>query len=167
MSEPPAPQPQLRPTNPATLFVVALGAAALSWVLIGRYYGDVPQLTWFPALTLFMLAVLEAIAARAIKARIDRRPGTEPVEPLVVARFVVMAKASSVAGALFTGIYGGVLVWVWAASSENQHAAADIGPAAQGLAAALLLVAAALWLERCCRIPESDSDRDAESPDDR
>lgn len=165
MSEPP--QPQLRPTNPATLFVVALAAAAISWVLIGRYYGEVPQLTWFPALTLLLLAILEAIAARAIKARIDRRPGTEPVEPLVVARVVVLAKASSVAGALFTGVYGGVLVWVWAESSTNQSAAADIAPAAQGLAAALLLVAAALWLERSCRIPESDQDRDPESPADR
>ncbi|MGH3736116.1 MAG: DUF3180 domain-containing protein [Micromonosporaceae bacterium] len=161
------PEPRLRPTSPATLFVVALAAAALSWVLIGRYYGDVPQLTWFPALTLFLLAVLEAISARAVKARIERRPGTEPVEPLVVARLVVLAKASSVAGALFTGIYGGILVWVWAESSGNQHAAADIGPAAQGLAAALLLVGAALWLERCCRIPESDTDRDADSEDDR
>lgn len=161
------PEPQLRPTSPATLFVVALGAAALSWVLIGRYYGDVPQLTWFPALTLLLLAVLEGIAARAIKARIDRRPGTEPVEPLVVARFVVLAKASSVAGALFTGVYGGILVWVWGESSGNQHAAADIAPAAEGLAAALLLVAAALWLERCCRVPESDSDRGTTADEDR
>lgn len=160
-------EPRLRPTSPATLFVVALAAAAISWVLIGRYYGEVPQLTWFPALTLLLLAILEAIAARAIKARIDRRPGTEPMEPLVVARVVVLAKASSVAGALFTGVYGGVLVWVWAESSGNQHAAADIAPAAQGLAAALLLVAAALWLERGCRIPESDTDRDADSPEDR
>ncbi|HEX6076103.1 MAG TPA: DUF3180 domain-containing protein [Micromonosporaceae bacterium] len=154
------PEPRLRPTSPATLFVVALTAAAGSWVLIGEYYGDVPQLNWLPALTLLLLAIVEAIAARAIKARIDRRPGTEPMDPLMVARFVVLAKASSVAGALFTGLYGGVLVWVWAESSSNPHAAADVAPAAQGLAAALLLVGAALWLERCGRIPEPPREED-------
>ena len=158
------PEPRIRPTNPATLFVVALAAAALSWVLIGRYYGDVPQLTWLPALTLLLLAIAEGIAARAIKDRIDRRrPGTEPIDPLLVARFVVLAKASSVAGALFTGVYGGVLVWVWAQSGINPYAAADVLPAAEGLAASLLLVAAALWLERNCRIPKPPSDRDSDS----
>ncbi|MQA28168.1 MAG: DUF3180 family protein [Micromonosporaceae bacterium] len=163
MSAPP--EPRLRPTSPATLFVVALAAAATAWVLIGEFYGEVPPLTWLPALTLLLLAVLEAIAARAIKARIDRRPGTEPVDPLVVTRLVLLAKASSVAGALFTGLYGGVLVWLWAASSRNEHAAADMAPAAQGLGAALLLVGAALWLERCCRIPEPPPDREDESMD--
>jgi hypothetical protein len=157
-----APEPRLRPTSPATLFVVALAAAALSWVLIGRYYGDVPQLTWLPALTLVLLAVIEAIAARTVKARIDRRPGTEPIDGLAVARLVVLAKASSVAGALFTGVYGGVLVWVWSESSNNPHASADVGPATEGLVAALLLVGAALWLERCCRVPEPPPDREEE-----
>jgi hypothetical protein len=157
-----APEPRLRPTSPATLFVVALGAAAISWVLIGRYYGEVPQLTWLPALTLLLLAVIEAIAARTVKARIDRKPGTEPVDALAVARLVVLAKASSVAGALFTGIYGGVLVWVWSESSTNPHAGSDVAPAAQGLAAALLLVGAALWLERCCRVPAPPPDLDEE-----
>ncbi|MGH3664023.1 MAG: DUF3180 domain-containing protein [Micromonosporaceae bacterium] len=165
MSE--TPEPRLRPTNPATLFVVALAAAAVAWVLIGEFYGQVPQLTPLPALTLLILAVLEGLAARALKARIERRPGSEPVEPLAVARFVLLAKASSVAGALFTGLYSGVLVWVWAASSRNQHAAEDLSPAALGFGAALLLVAAALWLESNCRIPKPPDDREDQIPRDR
>ena len=158
-------EPRLRPTSPATLFVVALAAAATAWVLIGEFYGEVPPLTLLPALTLLLLAVLEAIAARAVKARIERRPGTEPVDPLVVTRLVLLAKASSVAGALFTGLYGGVLVWLWAESSRTEAAAADLAPAAEGFGAALLLVAAALWLERCCRIPEPPPERDEPSED--
>ncbi|MGH3656513.1 MAG: DUF3180 domain-containing protein [Micromonosporaceae bacterium] len=161
------PEPHLGPTRPATLFVVALAAAATSWVLIGRYYGEVPQLTWLPAGTLLLLAIIEAIAARIIKRWVERRPGTEPIDPLAVARFVVLAKASSVAGALFFGLYGGVLVWVWAESSTTPAVANDLAPAAEGLGASLLLVAAALFLERCCRIPKPRPDQDEDDPERR
>ena len=45
------------------------------------------------------------IAAIATKARIDRKPGTMPVDPLTVVRYVVLAKASSFVGALFAGFF--------------------------------------------------------------
>src|SRR6516165_7376481 len=87
--ERPAPpgRPSLRPTNPATLIVAALVTAALSWLFISRYYGDIPDLNWLPGLTLAGLAVVEAIAARTTKARIDRRPRTGRVNPLLVAKY--------------------------------------------------------------------------------
>src|SRR5262245_55722900 len=103
-----SPRPTLRPTNAATLVVAALATAALSWMVISRYYGSIPNLNWLPGLTLAGLAVVEGIAARNTKARIDRKPGTEPVNALLVARFVVLAKASSLLGAIFAGAYGGV-----------------------------------------------------------
>jgi hypothetical protein len=166
-SEPPEPprppvEPRLHPTSLATLVVLALGTAAVAWVLVANYYGDIPPIPWLPAFTIFALAAFEAFLARTTKARIDRRPGAAPVDPLAVARYVVLAKASSPAGAIFTGLYGGTLVWL-VARSDLTHARADIAPTATGLVAALALVAAALWLERSCRVPKPpDEDKPAE-----
>lgn len=155
-------EPRLHPTSLATLVVLALGTAAVAWILVANYYGDIPQIPWLPAFTLFALAAFEAFLARTTKARIDRKPGAPPLDPLAVARYVVLAKASSPAGAIFSGLYGGTLVWL-VARSDLTHARADVPPTATGLVAALALVGAALWLERSCRVPKPpDEDKPAE-----
>jgi hypothetical protein len=162
--EPPqqTPEPRLHPTSLATLVVLALGTAAVAWILVANYYGDIPAVPWLPAFTIFALAAFEAVLARTTKARIDRKPGAAPVDPLAVARYVVLAKASSPAAAIFTGLYGGLLIYL-IARPDNVHARADLPPTATGLIAALALVGAALWLERSCRVPKPpDEDNPAE-----
>ncbi len=155
-------EPRLHPTSIATLVVLALGTAAVAWVLVANYYGDIPQIPWLPAFTIFALAAFEAFLALTTKARIDRRPGAPPLDPLAVARYVVLAKASSPAAAIFTGLYSGLLVWLLA-RSDLTHARADVPPTATGLVASLALVGAALWLERSCRVPKPpDEDNPAE-----
>src|SRR5256885_1237845 len=119
----PQPQPRIRPTSLATLVVAALATAALAWLAISRYYGDFPTMPWLAPLTLLGLAVIEAVLAPNTKARIDRKDGTLPVNPLVVARYVVLAKASALAGALFFGFYAGTLVWLVSEGSRLTHAA--------------------------------------------
>ncbi|HEY3007445.1 MAG TPA: DUF3180 domain-containing protein [Micromonosporaceae bacterium] len=148
------------PTSVATLVIAALVAAAVAWLMISRFYGKMPDLPWLPPLTLAALAVLEASIAFNTKARIDRRPGREPVDPLAVARFVVLAKASSLAGAIFAGFYGGLLAWLLIERQRNDHAAHDTPPGAAGFVASLALVAAALWLERACRVPKPPDEED-------
>src|SRR5690606_37579186 len=54
-----APQPRLRPTDPATLVVAGLAAAATGWLLISHFYGDLPRTTWFPVVVLAGVAVVE------------------------------------------------------------------------------------------------------------
>lgn len=159
----PAPEPQrMGPTRPATLVVSGLAAAAVAWLLISSYYRNFPSLPWLPTVTVAGLAVLEGYAALNTRTRIQR-PGRDPVDPLAVARFVVLAKASSLAGAIFAGFHGGLLVWLLLA--RTRAAANDIPAATAGLVASLSLVAAALWLEHSCRVPEGP-DEEGE-PDDR
>jgi len=158
------PRPSLRPTNAATLVVAALATAALSWLLISSFYGKIPNLNWLPGLTLAALAVVEGIAARNTKARIDRKPGTEPVNPLQVARFVVLAKASSLLGAIFAGAYGGVAAWALAERGHLTVAEQNLVPAIAGLVGALALAAAALWLERSCRVPKPPDESGSPEP---
>jgi hypothetical protein len=154
------------PTRPATLVVAALAAAAVAWLAISRFYEDIPKLPWLPAITLAALAIFEGYAAWTTKARIERRPGRAPVDPLLVARFVVLAKASSLAGAIFTGLYAGLTGWLLIERQRLTHAAADFPAAASGLAASAALVAGALWLERACRVPDQPDDKD-DTPSDR
>jgi hypothetical protein len=131
----------------------------VAWILVANTYSDLPHIPWLPAFTLFALAAFEAVLARNTKARIDRRPNTVPVDVLAVARYVVLAKASSPAGAIFAGLYGGILVWLLAVKGvQNPAAATDLPPTATGFVAALALVGAALWLERSCRVPRPPED---------
>ncbi|HEX5541103.1 MAG TPA: DUF3180 domain-containing protein [Micromonospora sp.] len=140
------------PTRPSTLFVAGLGAAAVAWLLISRFYGNFPKIPWLPVITIAGLAVLEGYAALNTRARIEGRPGREPVDPLAVAWFVVLAKASSLAGAIFAGFSAGLLGWLLL--ERTRAAVNDVPAAAASLVASLALVAAALWLERACRVPE-------------
>lgn len=149
-------RPRMGPTRPATLVVAALATGALAWLLISSFYHEIPELPWLPVVTLAALAVLEAYAAINTRGRIDRKPGRDTVNPLLVARFVVLAKASSLAGAIFAGLFAGLTGWLFV---EPTRAAAEDRPVAgAGLLASLALVAAALWLERSCRVPERHDD---------
>jgi len=164
-SSPRGPAPdrdRMGPTRPATLVVAGLAAAALAWLLVSSFYSRIPPLPWLPTATLLGLAVLEAYAAVNTRARIERKPGRDPVDPLVVARFVVLAKASALAGSIFAGFYAGLDAWLLV--ERTRAASNDVPAASAGLAASLALVGAALWLERSCRVPERP-DRDAADAD--
>lgn len=172
------PQPSLRPTDPATLVVAGLAAAAVAWLLISNFYQDLPAMIWPPAVIIAGLAGFEAIVARQLWVRIHQRglqrgglltarqrgqdagrsAGDEPVEPLAVARYAVLAKASSLAGAIFAGFYAGFVPWLLIESGRLADAAADLPPTIGGLVASILFMMAALWLERACRVPEQPDD---------
>jgi hypothetical protein len=156
----PKPAPHMTPTKPSTLILTAVLAGIVGWWMVGRFYGELPRLPWLPSLTLVLLAIAEATTARATRARIERKPGTEPPEPLVVARLAALAKASSLAGALLGGVYGGMLAWVFFQRDRLAAASDDLPVAAGGVLAAALLVAAALWLESACRVPDRPDDDD-------
>jgi hypothetical protein len=153
-TEPRRPVPSLPPTRPSTLIGGFAVAVVVAWVLIGRFYGDIPRLPALPIATFLLLALAEGVAARATRSRIERRPGTAPVEPLLVARLAALAKASSLGGALFGGLYTGVFLYVLQERNRLAAAAGDLPVAGGGVLACAALVAAALWLERSCRIPE-------------
>ncbi|WP_433388312.1 DUF3180 domain-containing protein [Micromonospora sp. KLBMP9576] len=155
---------RMGPTRLSTLVVAGLGAAAVAWFVVSAlYYDYLPDLPWLPAVTLAALAVLEAYAAVNTRGRVERRPGRDPVNPLLVARFVVLAKASALAGAIFAGFYAGLAGWLLVETTDA--AAGDRPVAVASLLSGLALVAAALFLERSCRVPERDDDEDREPGD--
>jgi hypothetical protein len=85
------------------------------------------------------------------------------VAPLAVARLVALAKASSAAAAALGGLVAGYLAYVLH-EVDKSVPARDARVAGATLAAALALLAAALYLEHCCRAPKPpDDDSDDES----
>ena len=156
----PRTDPSMRPTSISALVVAALGAAAVAWLLLSVFYAEWPPLPWLPIIVIAGLAVMETFLAQNTAARIQRKPGAPRVDPLAVARYAVLAKASSLAGALYAGFSTGVLAWLLL--EPTRAARDDVPAAAGGVVASLALVGAALWLERSCRVPDRPDDTDEE-----
>lgn len=144
----------MTPTRPRDLLVAGLVAAVLVHLLVRTAYGSLPAIPAPAGATLGVLGIAEAVGGSALRARIERRPGTTPVQPLVAARAVLVAKASSAAGAIMAGAWAGLLAYTLPRSGEIIAAADDSVGAGIGLACALVLVAGGLWLEHCCRNPD-------------
>lgn len=146
------------PTRSRDLATTALLTGVLSYLLVRAYYGDLPALPWTSSAALGALAVAEGVVARTTRLRIARHPGTRPADPLVVARLVALAKASSMVGALLAGAWMGAFCYTYLARDRLVAAGRDAVISVLGVLAAALLVAAALWLEQSCRTPASPDD---------
>jgi hypothetical protein len=146
------PVPSIRPTGLSTLVVAGLAAAAVGWLLLSISYGRMGRLSWLPIIAIAVVAIVNGILAQNTAARIQRKPGAERVDALAVSRYVVLAKASALAGALSAGFYAGLLAWLLL--EPTKAARGDVPAAIGGVVAALALVVAALWLERSCRVPD-------------
>ncbi len=146
----------MTPTRPATLLGVAAAFAVLGYLLVELAYGSLPALPLYAPVTIVLLAIVEAGMGRVVRDRLAGRgrPRSRPLHPLQVARAAVLAKASSVTGAVLLGGYGGLLAWTLPRRDELALAGRDAAVAGVSVLACLGLVAAALLLERSCRTPD-------------
>ncbi len=163
----------MTPVRRRDLAVLAGGLAVAAWLLVRAWYGQLPALDWWLPAPLAVLALAEALGARTLKARLAAlreartRSGTpaaasrnvpvRPVEPMLVARLAVLAQASAYVGAVFAGIWAGVLAHVGPAVGRLQAAESDTVTALIGVVGSGALVAAALWLESVCRVPPEEN----------
>ena len=136
------------------LVAVALVAGLLTAIVLRLVYAELPTLPRLAGVTFGVLAVVEAILAWQLRNRIAGKPGARPVQPLTAARAVALAKASSLVGALMSGVWIGVLLTVLPLAVLSSAAADDRTTSLVGLLGSAALVAAALWLEHCCKTPD-------------
>jgi hypothetical protein len=144
--------------------------AFATWLVVRAAYGSLPPFHWWLPVPVGVLAVAEALGARALGNRLSaeregrRSPGrspataARPVEPMLVARSAVLAQASAWVGAVVAGLWAGVLLHTAPAVGRLSAASGDTVSAVVGVVLSAGLVVAALWLEHVCRVPPDEND---------
>lgn len=150
-------------TRPGTLAGIFVIGAVVGWLATRATFTSQPLLPITAVPALAALALAETAIGRNVHNRLSgRRPGAKPLAPISVARLVALAKASSAAAAVLGGLAAGYLVYVLR-ELDKSVPARDAKVAGVTLAAALALVAAALYLEHCLRAPKPPDDSDDEA----
>jgi uncharacterized protein DUF3180 len=152
----------MKPTRVRNLIIMALGCAIFGWLLARLVYPGLPPLPWSGVPALGLLAAAEAWSGRTVRLRLRGR-GSRPIPPIAVARLAALARATSLAAALFGGLAAGFLLYL-APSLDKPAYRADAYACAGTLGAALILALAALYLEYGCRVPAHD-DQPGAPPD--
>ncbi|GGO55068.1 hypothetical protein GCM10012287_45450 [Streptomyces daqingensis] len=145
----------------AGVFVVA---GVLAWAA-SRLWNSLGTLPGVPSASPIVLAVIAtvllatALSLRSrLKAQRERVPGAKGVDPMMAARAVLFGHASALVAALVAGIYGGVGVFLLMDSSEAPARQDQTVYAGLAVLAGVAVVAAAVFLERVCRLPDDDDD---------
>ena len=153
----------VRPTRPRTLVLLAVLAGAVTWAVLTAVYTSLPPLSWTGVPALLIAAGAEAWTGRDLRARIQGRPGARPAPPLFVARMVALAKASSMTAALLAGLSAGFIIYL-SGMTNAPTPRGDLVNASLSFGACLVLIAAALFLEYCCRVPKDPGDDEDSVP---
>jgi len=150
-------------TSPWTLTLIGVIGVVVGWLgeLLLVTQGLLTIVPPYPlALVLTALAVAVVLAAVPVRRVARGRPGAR-IDPIVAARIVLLAKAASLAAALFVGLFGSAFVFVLTRQVVSND---QSWKTAVSLVAAIALLAAALVAENMCRIPPRDED-DRGAPD--
>ncbi|MEU9093680.1 DUF3180 domain-containing protein [Streptomyces sp. NPDC087901] len=151
---------QLRLGVLAGLFAAA---GVLSWggARLWSSLGTLPSVPLAAPIVLAVIAVVLLATALSIRSRLraqrERRPGAKGVEPLMAARAVVFGQASALVAALVAGMYGGTGVFLLG-SLDNPPRRDQAIYAGLAVLAGIAVIAAALFLERVCKLPDDEDD---------
>lgn len=151
---------QLRLGVLAGLFAAA---GVLSWggARLWDSFGTLPSVPLAAPIVLAVIAVVLLATALSLRSRLraqrERRPGAKGVEPLMAARAVVFGQASALVVALVSGLYGGVGVFLLG-SLDNPPRRDQAIYAGFAVLAGIAVIAAALFLERVCKLPDDEDD---------
>lgn len=140
------------------VFVVA---GVLSWAgaRLWNSVGTLPSVPLAAPIVLGLIAVVLLSTALSIRNRLkaqrERRPGAKGVDPLMAARAVVFGQASALVAALVAGMYGGTGVFLLELLDMPARRDQAIY-AAFSVLAGFAVIAAAIFLERVCKLPEDE-----------
>ncbi|MFF0450696.1 DUF3180 domain-containing protein [Streptomyces sp. NPDC004609] len=144
------------------------GAGVLSWAgaRMWESFGTLPSVPLAAPIVLAAIAAILTATALSLRSRLkaqrERRPGAKGVEPLMAARAVVFGQASALVAALVSGMYGGTGVFLLGSLDIPARRDQAIY-AGFSVLAGIAVIAAALFLERVCKLPE-DGDEGGGGP---
>ncbi|OKK02818.1 hypothetical protein AMK26_24940 [Streptomyces sp. CB03234] len=154
---------QLRLKVLAGLFAVA---GILSWggARLWESFGTLPSVPLAAPIVLAVIAVVLTATALSLRSRLraqrERRPDAKGVEPMMAARAVVFGQASALVAALVSGMYGGTGVYLLGSLDIPARRDQAIY-AGFSVLAGIGVIAAAIFLERVCKLPEDDDETTA------
>lgn len=155
--------PTVGATSWIELAVIVVGVGLGVYLLVRDLVPPIP--IWSGAL-LYGIAAADLFLAQVIRSRVDNgQVGMGPgrMHPIAITRAVALAKASAYLAAAALGFFGGVLVFLFTEGDRLVATHADRPGAWIGALGAALLLAAALWLERCCRTPDDPDEQPADT----
>lgn len=151
----------LRIRTLAGLFVVA---GVLSWAgaRLWDTLGDLPSVPVAAPIVLAVIATVLLATALSLRARLkaqrERQPGAKGVEPMMAARAVLFGQASALVAALVAGVYGGTGVYLLLGAPDAAARRDQALYAGLSVLTGIAVVAAAVFLERVCKLPEDDDE---------
>lgn len=160
----PEPDRRLRPTGRQELIIAAVLGAGIGWLLVrgtSALDATAPRVPWTAAAALVLIAAFVAFLARFTHQKIQVRRERIPAERAVT--FLVLGKASALAGALIAGgylAYGLSFISRFDADTPRER----VIRSAVAVVGAIGMCLAGLWLERACRVPD-DHDEDPDARD--
>lgn len=146
----------MRHTRPVTVVLYGVVGIVVGFVLeVALAAAGQPVMIppYTLAITLVAAAVIVVVLAVPIRRAIRGTSATR-INPFRAMRVVVLARASSLVGALIAGFSGGVLAFLL-----TRPVVADVGSLWPGIVAVLagvVLLAAGLVAERLCTLPPDD-----------
>lgn len=152
----------MKPTRIRDLIIVALIAFLAINLLTEFDYGSLPGMPTYAGVVLLILALVDGVLAYVLRPKSERRSGTSPISATNAVRVVALAKASSLLGAIMFGAWCGLLGYVVPRGGRSPDINSDVTAGVVGAVCAVLLVVAALWLERYLQVPP---DRDEQRSD--
>lgn len=149
----------MKRSSPALLVLLAVLGGVAGWFLeVARVAMSeaavVPPFTLGAVLGL--IGIIIVIYAWPVY-RVVRRTATKPVDPFYATRVVLLAKASSLTGALLGGAAVGILVFLL--SRSVVPAAGSITMAILTTVGAAILLAGGLIAEKMCTLPPDDDNK--------
>lgn len=149
------------PTRGRDLVAAVFATAVAGYLLVRVVYRWFPPITVWTGVSLLGVAIALAGWGFYVRARIrdgEIGVGAGRLHPLAVARSVVIAKASAWMGSVVLGWWLAVVAHLLSRRSTLRVAAEDTAGAVVAGFCALALVAAALWLQHCCRSPDEPTE---------
>lgn len=155
------PRGSIRLTPPRALAVGALVGAVGAWLLVvvtNALDLTAPQVPWTAPVALLLIAAMVGFLAHTTHQRIQVRRERVPAERAVA--FLVLGKASALAGAVVAGGYlAFALLFVSRFDAEAPRE--RVIRSAVAVVAGLALSATGLVLERACKVPGVDDEDEA------
>lgn len=145
-----------------TLLGLFAATAAICWAGSGLWdsRGTLPAVPLLAPVVLALIAAVLLATAVTLRSRLkaiaERRPHARRVEPMMAARAVLFGQASALVSAFVAGVYCGAGLFLVLEHWEVANRRDQVLYAGLSVLAGAAVCAAALWLERICRISEED-----------